>query len=221
MITERIAKLEKISKERGKVPAIRPHFMKDYHGAALGMFKDLPHEEKLARSMAFAIENQPIYAYDDDRIGGRVYYDRELRVEEECPELDFKAEAHKRFVETFKDGEEMLECQLLTRNTPGHICWFYDKILRYGVEGFRKKFEDALATAKDKKAEDFYRGVIIMLDALLAFNDKHIPEYEKLGNTELAELMKKVPKACGELPRGSSGILYAASRCYERECLWR
>ena len=194
MITERIAELEKISKTRGKVPAIRPHFNRDYHGAALGAYKDLPHAEKLARSMAYAIENQPIYAYEDDRIGGRVYYDRELPIEAECPELDFRTEAHRRFVEEFPDGEEMLECQMLTTNTPGHICWFYDKILRYGVEGFRKKFEEALAHAKDKEAEEFYSGVIIMLDALLAFNDKHIAEYEKIGNTELAERMRKVPR---------------------------
>ena len=194
MITERISKLEAISKVRGKVPAIRPHFMRDYHGAALGAFKDLPHEEKLARSMAYAIVNQPIYAYDGDRIGGRIYYDRELPIEAECPELDYKSEAHKRFIEEFPDGEEMLECKLITRNCPGHICWFYDRILRYGVEGYRKKFEDALASAKDKEAENFYQGVIIMLDALLEFNDKHIEEYEKLGNTELAEVMRKVPR---------------------------
>ena len=194
MITERISEMQEISKVRGKVPAIRPHFMRDYNAAALGQYKDLPHEEKLARSMAFAIVNQPIYAYDGDRIGGRVYYDRELPVEEYCPELDFRAEAHARFVEEFKDGEEMLECQLLTRNTPGHICWFYDRILRYGAEGYRRKFEEALASAKDEQAAHFYRGVIIMLDALLEFNDKHIAEYEKLGNTELADRMRKVPR---------------------------
>ena len=192
MITERIAKMQEIAKVRGKVPAIRPHFKRDYNAAALGEYKDLPHAEKLARAMAFAIVNQPIHAYEGDRIGGRIYYDRELPVIEECPELDSRSEAHRRFLEEFEDGADMLECQLITQNTPGHICWFYDKILRYGVEGFRKKFEEALSAAKDKEAEEFYTGVIIMLDALLEFNDKHISEYEKLGNTELVEIMKKV-----------------------------
>lgn len=198
MITERIAKMQEIAKVRGKVPAIRPHFKRDYNAAALGEYKDLPHAEKLARAMAFAIVNQPIYAYEGDRIGGRIYYDRELPVIEECPELDSRSEAHRRFLEEFEDGADMLECQLITQNTPGHICWFYDKILRYGVEGFRKKFEEALSTAKDKEAEEFYTGVIIMLDALLEFNDKHISEYEKLGNTELAKMMKKVPRKPAE-----------------------
>ena len=93
---------------------------------------------------------------------------------------------------------EVLECQLITENCPGHICWFYDRIIRYGVEGYRKRFVEALSCAKDKQAEDFYNGVIIMLDSLLAFNDKHISEYERLGNTELANIMKKVPRKPAE-----------------------
>jgi formate C-acetyltransferase len=92
----------------------------------------------------------------------------------------------------------MIECQIIGTNAPGHICWFYDRILRYGVEGYRKKFEEGLASAKDDEAASFYRGVIIMLDALLEFNDKHIAEYEKIGNTELAEIMKKVPRKPAE-----------------------
>ena len=67
MITERISNMQATEKIRGRAPAIRPHFHRDHHGAALGRFKDLPHWEKLARAMAFAIENQPIYAYDGDR----------------------------------------------------------------------------------------------------------------------------------------------------------
>ena len=98
MISERISQLQVLSKKRGKVPILRPHFMRDYHGAALGIYKDLPHWEKLARSMAYAVVNQPIYAYHEDRIGGRIYYDRELPILEECPELDYKTEAHSRFL---------------------------------------------------------------------------------------------------------------------------
>ncbi len=198
MITESISQLQALSKARGKVPVLRPHFMRDYHAAALGAYKDLPHWEKLARSMAYAVVNQPIYAYREDRIGGRIYYDRELPILEECPELDYKTEAHNRFLAEFSDGEEMLELQFITRNAAGHICWFYDRILRYGVEGLRKRFEEALGCAGDRKAEEFYRGVIIMLDALLAFNDEHIAEYERIGNTELAAVMKKVPRKPAE-----------------------
>ena len=197
MITERISELQALCKARGKA-SLPSHFMKDYNAAALGKFKDLPHEEKLARAMAFAMVNQPVHVYEGDRLGGRIYYDLEEPVVEACPELDYQSEAHKRFVEEFKDGEEMLECQLITRNCPGHICWFYDRIIRYGVEGYRKKFVEALACAKDEKAADFYNGVIIMLDSLLEFNDKHIAEYEKIGNTELAEIMRKVPRKPSE-----------------------
>ena len=197
MISQRISELHDICRERGKV-SLPSYYERDYNAAALGMYAHLPHEEKLARSIAYAIANQPIYVFEEDRIGGRVYYKREQPVKEKSPEFDFRAEARERFLSEFPDGAEMLECKLITENCPGHICWAYDKILRLGVEGLRKRFEEALATAKDKEAEIFYNGVIIMLDAMLEFNDRHIPEYEKLGNYELAKLMKKVPRKPAE-----------------------
>ena len=198
MISERIKELQRLCKERSDSPDVAPHFMRDYHAAALGIYKDLPHAQKLACSMAYAMENQPIYAYEGDRIGGRIYHFVEEPIAEVCPELDFRTEARERFLKEFPDGGEMLECQMIMHNTPGHICWFYDRILRYGVEGYRKRFEDALATAKDTQAEEFYSGVITMLDALLAFNDKHIEAYERIGNTNLADIMRKVPRKPAE-----------------------
>ena len=170
------------------------HFSVDCHGAALGRFSELPHWEKLAKSMAFAIENQDVFAYENDRIGGRIYYNHEAKVEKYCPELDCNTEAKKQFIEEFPEAEELWRYQLIGGTAKGHITWFFDRILTHGTIGFKKKFEDALKFAKDKEAEEFYRGVIIMLDALQAYNDKHIEVYEKLGNRELADRMRKVPR---------------------------
>lgn len=193
MLSDRIQKLHEISLERGF--AGQPsHFNLDYHASALGQFADLPHWEKLARAMAYAIENQDIWAYEGDRIGGRIYYAYEAPVTEPCAELDFYAEAHQVFHSIYPEAGELMENQLISATAVGHITWFFDKLLRLGTEGFRAQYEAALKTAKDQEAEEFYQGVIIMLDALQAFNDKHIAEYERLGNTELAELMRKVPR---------------------------
>ena len=63
-----------------------------------------------------------------------------------------------------------------------------------GTTGMIAECESALANAKDEKAAEFYRGVIIMLEALQAFNDKHIEVYEALGENELAERMRRVPR---------------------------
>ncbi len=193
MITERIKELQELCKKRG-IESMPTHFTVDYHDSALGQFASLPHGEKLARAMAFAVENQDVFAYDDDRIGGRIYYSREAKPEKYCPELDCNTEARREFLKLHPEAEELWKYQLIGGSAKGHITWFFDRILTHGTEGFKKKFEDALKRAKDEKAAEFYRGVIIMLDALQAFNDKHIEVYEKLGNTELAERMRKVPR---------------------------
>ena len=76
MLSERIAKLEKECARRGTA-GIRGHFQHDLHTAAKTMFQDLPQWEKVARSMAYAVENMEVYVSETDRIGGRVYYNEE------------------------------------------------------------------------------------------------------------------------------------------------
>ena len=193
MITERIKKLQNDCMLRGKA-GMPTHFMNDYHSSALNEFRDLEHAEKLARAMAFAIQNQPVFAYEDDRIGGRIYYNHEEPVSRYCPELNYQSEAEAKFNELYPNAWELFKNQLISKSAKGHITWFFDRILKYGTDGYKKLFEDALKTARDKEAEEFYTGVILMLDALQAFNDKHIEYYEKLGNIELAERMRKVPR---------------------------
>ena len=61
MISERIKKLQELSKCRGEA-GMPTHFIVDLHSAALERFSELPLNEKLARSMAYAIENQPVFA---------------------------------------------------------------------------------------------------------------------------------------------------------------
>lgn len=193
MITERIKRLEKLSKERGK--ECRPtHFNYDYNRAALEEFSDLPHAEKLVRAMAYAIVNQDVFAYDDDRIGGRIYYSRERAVEKKCPELDYSTEAEKLVREKYPEIPELKQYQLVTGVSRGHITWFFDRILNLGTEGMKRMVEDALSRAADDEAREFHRGVLIMLDALQAYNDKHIAEYRRLGNNELADIMERVPR---------------------------
>lgn len=193
MKTERITKLEQLSAARG-TSGIASHFMRDYHHSAQTMFADCPLWEKLARSMAYAVENQDIYVYEDDTIGGRVYHEIELPVETPDPDLDYRTEADKAFLQEFPEGDELRRNQLVGGSAVGHITWFFDRILSLGVTGLRARYEEALQFARDEEASQFYQGVMILLDSMLAFNDKHIEVYEKIGNFELAERMKKVPR---------------------------
>lgn len=193
MKTQRIIELEKKSAERGQ-SGIPSHFLADYHTSALIKFSYCEQWEKAARAMAFAIENQDIYVDITDRIGGRVYHTNEAPLEFKDADLDCDTESFKEFIAEFPEALELMENQLIGGNVKGHITWMFDKILTLGLTGFKAQYTDALQKEKDKEAENFYKGVIILLDALQHFNDKHIEEYEKIGNFELAERMKKVPR---------------------------
>ena len=193
MLSDRTMRLYELCTERGK--RSRPsHFLKDYHSSALDTFADLPHAEKLARAMAYAIVNQDVWAYEGDSIGGRIYYTAEAPIPAFCPEADCMAEAYQRFHSEYPEARELMSNQLIAGTAKGHITWFFDRILRLGTTGLRAQYEAALANAKDETAAEFYRGVIILIDALQAFNDKHVDAYEKLGNHALADLMRRVPR---------------------------
>lgn len=193
MKSQRIFDLEKVCAQRGQ-SRISSHFLEDYHSSARTKFSHCEQWEKAARAMAYAIENQEIYVYPEDRIGGRVYHTNEAPVTYKDPDLDCDTAAAKAFAAEYPDAGELRANQLIGGTSKGHITWFFDRILSLGVSGFKTQYEKALLEAKDEEAEHFYKGVLLLLDALLNFNDKHIEAYERIGNFELAERMKKVPR---------------------------
>lgn len=193
MKTDRIIELEKKCADRGRNQP-SSHFVKDYHSAALTKFSHCEQWEKAARAMAYAIGNQAVFAYPEDRIGGRVYHSNAEPVNFTDPDLDGDTDAQKAFVAECPEAPELQANQLIGGNAKGHITWRFDRILSLGVTGMKAQFADALAQAKDQEAEEFYSGVLILLDALQNFNDKHIEAYKKIGNFELAERMEKVPR---------------------------
>ncbi len=193
MTSAQIKNLHILCAQRGKAGK-KVHFSKDYHNSAKTLYKDCPQWEKTARAMAYAITNQDVYAYPEDNIGGRTYYGDEETDYTPCDDLNYVTEAFDIFRSKYSDADEMYENQLIFPMVFGHITWRYDFILSMGIDGLRQKFLDALECAKDDEAREFYSGVIILLDAMQAFNDKHIAYYEELGNHRLAELMRRVPK---------------------------
>jgi len=193
MPSSRIAELEKQCALRGQ-NAVPSHFQKDYHASALTLFKDCPQWEKTARAMAYAIVNQDVEVLPGDTIGGRVSHIHELPPDEIDPDLDYRTEARAEFMKLYPEAEELWANQLIGGSAVGHITWFFDRILSLGVTGLRARFEEALTHAKDEEAEQFYKGVLILLDALMEFNDKHIEACRAAGNPELAERMAKVPR---------------------------
>lgn len=181
-------------KQKGLNPP-EAHFMYDYHQAILGVYAHLPKWEKLARAMHYAIVNQEVYIESDDRLIGRVYHLNQKPVEVYAAEADYMTGPMNKVLQRFEGYDEMGDYQLFSKWAgSGHIAWLWDRILKLGVSGMRQMYSDALEGAKDKKAAEFYGGVLILLDAMTQWNNKHIMRLEEMGMMEMAELCKRVPE---------------------------
>lgn len=184
--------------ERSRKVAIDPPkstFTKDLHAAALGRYRDLPRAEKQARAMAYAIVNQEVYIEPYDKIIGRVYYRNEEPAAQCDPDFDFNTQPRLAAEKNDPAYAELCRYQLATYGSPGHVAWDWNTVLRRGTEGLRQRAEqEAVRHAGDAAAEQFYRGVLILLDAVDAWNEKHVEALEGMGMAEEAETCRRVPK---------------------------
>jgi formate C-acetyltransferase len=184
--------------ERSRKVAIDPPrntFNRDLHYAALNIYKDLPVWEKQARAMAYAIKNQEIYIEPYDKIIGRVYYYNEIKAEAYDSDFDFNQQPRANAEKNDPEYAELCHYQLATYGAPGHITWDWNALLRRGTEGLREKCLIGLQRhLGDEEAEHFYNGVLIVLEALEAWNDKHVEKLIEMGMTEEAEMCKRVPR---------------------------
>ncbi|MBO5270864.1 MAG: hypothetical protein J6B77_08765, partial [Clostridia bacterium] len=91
--------------------------------------------------------------------------------------------------------DELYRNQLVTYGAPGHVAWNWNLMLRIGTVGMRERCLSGLRRHEgDPEAEQFYSGVMIMLDALEAWNEKHVRRLIEMGKTEEAEICRRVPK---------------------------
>lgn len=192
-ISERIQRLyEKVRQRRPQTVT----FEHDYYELAATKYADLPTAECAARAMAEAIVSLPVLVEDDDRLVGRIFmYEGTFRRQPEHvpPALDRSLEPKQRIAAELPDFVEMARANLTTETSAGHITWNWEPMLRLGTSGMKEMYRAALRRAPDQKAEEFYRGVLILLDALDQWNALHVAELRRRGMEELALLCEKVP----------------------------
>ncbi len=188
---ERVQKIYETSRNYGRNLPFTT-FEWDFQEFALGEFNHLPVPERIAKSMAAAIVKQPVYIHDFDRVIGRLWYHNAKPVERWDPEIiDIQLSDSNNFHPNY---EAFRKNQLVAFNCPGHIAWDWNSILKYGTEGLRARCHECAKWNTDDKSKEFYAGVLTMIDALEAWNDKHVEELERRGMTEMAEICRRVPK---------------------------
>lgn len=171
------------------------HFQYDMHAAALDKYENLPRWEKIARATYDAMIGQEVYIEEYDRIIGRCFWNLAKPVERVDSDLDFMARPAKRVENEIPHYDEMWENQLFSRYAArGHITWRWDWVLKYGISGLRTKYQELLQNPKDDRAREFYQAVLIVLDSVTAWNQKHVEELKKRNMHEMAAICERVPE---------------------------
>ncbi len=158
---------------RGHEPHTSPKEANLTH-AFFELYADLPLLERQARSLAYALAEEPLVFDPDETIAGQIW--------QACPG------AGDPFAHGGKDprwqawsavgvapqwvAERLPECPESDRRlaaSPGHIGWDWRLVLELGFSGLRERFEQAALATDDADAREFHQAVIIALDGAIAF----------------------------------------------------
>ncbi|WP_053983677.1 pyruvate formate lyase family protein [Niameybacter massiliensis] len=192
--SERTQMLERLWTEKGKRPP-KNNYQSNLHYAAINLYSKLPQWEKIARATHYALVNQAVYIEDYDEIIGRVYWGRDKAVEERAKDLECLNGPFEKVREAFEFYDEMCHNQLFSAGgSRGHIAWLWDRILKHGVSGMRQMYTTSLKKAKDEKAKQFYTGVLIVLDAITQWNQKHIEKLKEMNRFDKVAICERVPE---------------------------
>lgn len=192
-VSERLVNLAKSAASMGQNPP-QNTFQYDTHMMAMTKYKGLERWEKIARSTAYAVVNQEIFIDPGDKLVGRIYFTNDKGIENFDPDFDHYAIPNQKLRQDVFGYDELMRHQLIGHTGTGHISWNWGMMLEIGTSGLRAKYQDALTSAKDDIAAQFYQGVLIMLDAFDEWNDLHVKELTRLGMHEMASICAYVPK---------------------------
>jgi formate C-acetyltransferase len=172
------------------------------------LYKDLPMWERTARSVAYQFDHQIIDVEDDDVVVGRYNFKKFFpgTVPGQHPRKTHTdgtylfGLAHRAMYEEVAKKypymrSDYVECGLhADAFWNGHEAHAFQLVLHMGWQGMRDLAERNLARSKDPKSGEFYRGLIITLDALIRYNDRYVEELEKRGMKKQAEICRRVPR---------------------------
>ncbi len=220
--SERTLRFFRASHERalrhqaGGEQAFRSRKEENWTRAFFELYASEPLRRRQALAFAYALVNEPVHLFDDERLVGQFYLavpggspvDMYGSQASRCP-----ADSALRW-EGFDSGSnilrrlrgelpEFLEYFELSLLSPGHVGWHWDWILAQGIEGLLERIA-ATEPAADATGREVLEGMRLSLQAVLDFSDRHLAELEKrlagAGPAEAAELRENV-ELCRRVPR--------------------
>lgn len=188
----------------------------NWHRAFFELYRDLPLRERQARATAYMIEQEPVCLLPNELLVGICY--------ESCPGAgspdfgNWRREAANAFDANYQFmtrlREELPELFVLAGDAdswispvscaPGHIGWHWDWIVREGVVGILDRIASAWDQV-DAAGQEFLAGMRICLEAMLAWNERHVAALEDAlakatDPAERTELATKLAICC-RVPR--------------------
>ncbi len=156
------------------------------------IYADLPLAERQARSLAYALENEPVYIHPLTRIAGQMY---QACSGSGCPEvygssIDPRWSDYAVFPSAVRKVRKMLpDNELYARYfcdgaSPGHVCWDFGQMLRLGASGLIALCDEYKEKTSDPEAIQFYSCVKIVLEGLINWVKRHVIVLKEMANNE-------------------------------------
>ena len=176
-------------------------------------YADLPLAERQARSLAYALTNEPVYIHDHTRIAGQMY--------QRCPG-SAGIEAHGSGLDPrWQDfaalpvAARMVQDQF-PEHAPygkyfnngvglGHICWDFGRLLELGSNGIIQMAREASDRTNDPEAREFYAGVEIVHRGLVEWVERHVSKLTEMiraAEPERAAELREMADVCARVPAG-------------------
>ena len=213
-LSARVQRFLDDSRERcaaGTVCYRRPNF----DAAFFGQYADRPHWERYTRSVAQALEQAPVYVFDDEELVGMLY-----QIAPPPPGYDPDEERWKPFCAGHQARtriERELDPRVAGGGAPGHIGWRWDRVLQEGVSGIMTDLQRRLDAAADVKAKRFFRGALILWRSVLRWNRRHVEalraKASEATGPECARL-RRLAAICERVPRHPARTFHEAIQCF-------
>ena len=214
-LSDRIRRFLDASRSRGGGTTFSPKAL-NQNKAFFELHSRKPFWERYARSLAYAIENEPVSLFDDEQIVGMLYQapsDQGLDLEENkkrwaeyCP-WHRMHQRQAREIDPFVGGG----------GAPGHIGWRWDIILEKGIDELIREIRALLANAQDAKAKRLYKGALILWRSVLKWNDRHVAALKEKASRvqgEERERIARLIEICTRVPREPARTFHEAVQAF-------
>jgi formate C-acetyltransferase len=162
--------------------------------------------------MGSALEQEPVYLFDDERLVGMTY---QLNATQPEPgELAEQWQSYGPGVHAAgREAKAGIDLYFGHSAWPSHIGWRWDLILERGIEGLMHDIRGRLSVAADARSKRLYRGALILWRAALRWNDRHVRALRERADAETGsdgKQLRRLVSLCRRVPRKPARTFYEA-----------